>query len=147
LNVRQLDESKCLDLLVFGNQSENVSLYYVCGVVSEVLTNITIFCKSCSPTPSGNHLLKGVWNWRDSETLDLFSQATGCQVKRVPSRDLVETVEKLVKEQDMYFLHSFDDTNLIAGYTRFVAVLLVQRFQPGGTCTPKGTFAYPKGFI
>lgn len=43
-------------------------------------------------------------------------KAYGCDVELCPSADLQTAVDKHVKEQQMIFLHPFDDPDLIAGY-------------------------------
>ncbi|XP_078091641.1 L-threonine dehydratase catabolic TdcB-like isoform X2 [Mustelus asterias] len=40
----------------------------------------------------------------------------GVDIKQVPSKSLLPTVEQLVKDQKMIFLHPFDDIDLIAGH-------------------------------
>lgn len=45
-------------------------------------------------------------------------QSFGVEVERVPTSSLMSVVSRCVQEDDMTFLHSYDDLHLIAGHAR-----------------------------
>lgn len=48
------------------------------------------------------------------------SQSYGADVERVPVSQLTQIVDNHVKKDGMYFLHSFDDVDLICGTARYI---------------------------
>lgn len=47
-----------------------------------------------------------------------FLQSLGVEVERVPTSRLMDVVNRCVQEDNMTFLHSYDDLDLIAGHAR-----------------------------
>ena len=45
-------------------------------------------------------------------------QSFGVDVERVPTSGLMDVVNRCVREDNMTFLHSYDDMDLIAGHAR-----------------------------
>lgn len=45
-------------------------------------------------------------------------QSLGVEVERVPTSRLMDAVNRCVQEDNMTFLHSYDDLDLIAGHAR-----------------------------
>ncbi|XP_063073292.1 L-threonine ammonia-lyase [Engraulis encrasicolus] len=50
------------------------------------------------------------------ESRSVLIQSFGVEVERVPTTGLMEVVNRCVREDDMTFLHSYDDMDLIAGH-------------------------------
>lgn len=48
-----------------------------------------------------------------------FLQSLGVEVERVPTSRLMDVVNRCVQEDNMTFLHSYDDLDLIAGHARY----------------------------
>lgn len=49
---------------------------------------------------------------------NIILQSYGATVERVPSSELMQTVDRYVRELGLHFLHPFDDLDIIAGYGR-----------------------------
>lgn len=50
---------------------------------------------------------------------EFIPQTFGVEVERVPRSSLMSAVNRCVQEDNMTFLHSYDDLDLIAGHARF----------------------------
>ena len=63
------------------------------------------------------------WNNGGLHTLMLWSeiclQSYGVDVERYPSSEMQAAVERHEKDDNMLYLHSFDDINLIRGHARY----------------------------
>ncbi|MEQ2159848.1 hypothetical protein GOODEAATRI_027462 [Goodea atripinnis] len=53
------------------------------------------------------------------ESRAILIQSFGVEVERVPTSSVMSVVNRCVQEDNMTFLHSYDDLDLIAGHARF----------------------------
>lgn len=63
------------------------------------------------------HQLLLITSPSDNRVFNLF-QGFGVEVERVPTSHLLDVVNRCVEKENMTFLHSYDDLDLIAGHAR-----------------------------
>ncbi|KAI4802968.1 hypothetical protein KUCAC02_006533 [Chaenocephalus aceratus] len=74
-------------------------------------------------------------------------QSFGVEVERVPTSCMMDVVTRCVQEDNMTFLHSFDDLDLIAGHASLGMEVLETRIygvEPEGACTMYKSFIEEK---
>ncbi|KAF6730884.1 Phenylserine dehydratase [Oryzias melastigma] len=64
------------------------------------------------------------------ESRSILIKSFGAEVERVPTSGLMEVVQRCVREENMTFLHSYDDLDLIAGHASLGLELLEQVPEP-----------------